>query len=675
MPRLLPGVVFLLASMIFHSRVLFREGWAMPWDLRGHHLPLAAAYADALAERVLPLWEPYSYCGRPLLANPQTAVFYPGMALVAAGGRNGLLYRLEWLEVIHIALAGLLTYVLARRLGLGRAPAVLAGLVFELGGFLASQVQHLSSICGAPWLVLAWLSLFLPRRWLVPVLSAALALHFFLGFTGYTVMMGVSTFLLALLLVVFRKAEAGILARVAVAGILAAGLAAVQLLPALELVGQSVGKYRTEWLKSGGGLPPAALASMIWPNSHGVFDLKTYHGPYDPTLLYLFAGWVGLSLAVLSVFRRGEYTLVFASLAGIAGLLMMGDATPVGKALYAAAPATIRNTIYWYLFMAAFLLAMALLAAMGMQAWLKRPGWMAAAVLAAGLELLLAGSNRPMNVQRIADDPMMGSETVDGSRETYARLKEAAGADRFDTVEDSMALVTGAPLLRLRTGNGYDPLALERLIQVRLAFAKGERWGAYYPVEDAGSPAVDLMSVRALTSRKRLESPGWMEAAALPGRYLYVNSKALQRYRLVGVVKAVDDMVQAASLVRSSRFNPREEAVAEGFALANGSGGSVRVLEETRQRITLETTTQGPSFLVTSETHYPGWEARIDDQPANLYFTNVAFRGLPVPAGTHRVVMQMRSRSLEFGAIASGVAWTGWMVLGFFAIRKNILRG
>ena len=234
MLRLVPALLLLLGAVLFHRQVIFEPGVVIPWDLRGHHLPLAAAYSDALHEGVWPLWEPFSYCGRPLLANPQTAVFYPGVFLAVLGSREGLLYRLELLEVVHIFLAGLFTYLLARRMGLARGPALIAGFMFELGGFLASQVQHLSSICGAPWFVLAWLSLLLPRHWTVPVLSVALTLHFFLGFTGYTVMVGASTFMLALVLWAFGKADKWLLGEVAMAGALAAGLAAVQLWPTLE---------------------------------------------------------------------------------------------------------------------------------------------------------------------------------------------------------------------------------------------------------------------------------------------------------------------------------------------------------------------------------------------------------------------------------------------------------
>jgi hypothetical protein len=61
------AALLLAISAAFFGGVLFSPEITIPWDFRAHHYFLAAAYADALAEGVLPLWEPFSYCGRPLL--------------------------------------------------------------------------------------------------------------------------------------------------------------------------------------------------------------------------------------------------------------------------------------------------------------------------------------------------------------------------------------------------------------------------------------------------------------------------------------------------------------------------------------------------------------------------------------------------------------------------------
>jgi uncharacterized membrane protein YfhO len=66
---------------------------------------------------------------------------------------------------------------------------------------------------------------------------------------------------------------------------------------------------------------------------------------------------------------------------------------------------------------------------------------------------------------------------------------------------------------------------------------------------------------------------------------------------------------------------------------------------------------------VTSETHYPGWRAYVDGRPQPIYYTNVAFRGFPVPAGKHQVVMRFEAPLFWFAATASGLGWMVWGAL------------
>jgi uncharacterized membrane protein YfhO len=43
-----------------------------------------------------------------------------------------------------------------------------------------------------------------------------------------------------------------------------------------------------------------------------------------------------------------------------------------------------------------------------------------------------------------------------------------------------------------------------------------------------------------------------------------------------------------------------------------------------------------------SETWYPGWKAWLDDKPARIIRSDLAFRGVVVPDGTHSVRMEFR---------------------------------
>ncbi|HBY58767.1 MAG TPA: hypothetical protein DEH78_03030 [Solibacterales bacterium] len=619
-------ILLLAGALAFFRAVLFVPAYTVPWDFRGHHLPLATAYADALSEGVMPLWDPYTYCGRPLLANPQTAVFYPGMLLAAAPGRTGLAERLEWLLVLHVFLAGLFAYRLGRRLGLSADAALFCGFAFEMGAFLASQTQHLSSVLGAPWLVLSWEAVLLTASWRVPVLALSFTLHFFCGFTGYTLASAASTALFAGLAVAARRAPVRVLGEIAAAAVLSLALAAVQLWPALELVEQSVGKYRTDWLKGGGGIPPAAVLSLIVPDYHGVFDLKTFRGGYELTFLYLFSGWTTLTLAVLALIRGTRLARVTAGAAVLFLVLMLGEYTPVGGTLFALAPGFLKNTLYWYVFLAPFSLALALAAGFGLDALALPSRWRFALACAVAAELLAVSSGRPMNTARIADDPGDPPETV-------ARLAALAGDGRIDTIDDSLQLMTTAPVTRLRAAGGYDPLALERLMQVRLQAAKGERWGAFYQIERVDSPAIDAMAIRVLTARgERPPLPGWT-SSALPGRTVYAKETPAARYRL--------------------------------------ENGTVRVAGEWRQRVLLETDARVASRLVTSEVHYPGWIARVDGREQPVEYVNTAFRGLSVPAGRHRVEFTFTAPRLLQAMPVSLAAILVWLVLIRRAARST----
>jgi len=98
---------------------------------------------------------------------------------------------------------------------------------------------------------------------------------------------------------------------------------------------------------------------------------------------------------------------------------------------------------------------------------------------------------------------------------------------------------------------------------------------------------------------------------------------------------------------------------------SSGGEGTVRVLEYALRRVVLETDAAAPAFLVTSETHYPGWRVRVDGREQPICYTNVAFRGLAVPAGRHRVEFEFTPSILWPSALLSLLAWLPFCLLPF----------
>ena len=79
---------------------------------------------------------------------------------------------------------------------------------------------------------------------------------------------------------------------------------------------------------------------------------------------------------------------------------------------------------------------------------------------------------------------------------------------------------------------------------------------------------------------------------------------------------------------------------------ADPAPGRVDVISYASSAVVLRTQSRVTSLLVASESWYPGWEARIDGRPAPLYPTDVAFRGIVIPPGEHRVEMKFAPRIL-----------------------------
>jgi hypothetical protein len=611
--RALPAVVLLVEVLVFFRGPLVDARYAIPWDLRSYHLPIASFVAESLGGGELPLWDPWTYCGRPLYANLTAQLFYPpawpAFGLANVLGIDSMLDLLEWQIALHVWAGGLLCYWLLRRLDLSRAPALAGATIFQLGGYFASQAQHLGAMNAAAWLPLSWLAVWEMRRRSRARWFAALAVSFAMsalaGFPAVTAVAAASSILLAIAIAPGWRAPL----RVVAAGAWSALLAAVQLLPSMELTAQSVARYRADFF-TGSAMPPAALLSLVRPNWHGVFDMATFRGPGEPTFLYVYCGLPALALVAMAVIAS-PVARRFAFVGLACAMWMTG-------AFDRLTPGAIAASTYPEFALAGFTLAVAAVAAFGAEALSARsPRWVPAALVAViAADLTIAGSGRPMNRGSLEAEPGVTSRHFDGSERVLEAVRgltrRSAPPSRIDTIDDSMAWAMAAPLIRIPTAGGNDPFALESIMRLRLPMTGGHRWGRYYQI---ARPDLDLLgswNVRYLLSRRPVEVAGMREAMELPGRFVYENPRVAPRFTL--------------------------------------DGGTVRVLRYSSREVALETDAPLAAALATSETYYPGWRAWVDGVETPLRTVGGAFRALSVPAGRRQVVMRFEPRILWYGA-------------------------
>ena len=499
--RIIPFAALLTEVLLFYRQVLFQPGkYAIPWDLQSYHLPLAEFMAKSFRQGYFPLWDPFTYCGWPVYAELTTQLFYPPTLIAvllsnATGGRH-LLYFLELQLLAHVWLAGILTYLLLRRLGAGAAPALIGATIYQLGPFFTSQTQHLGAVDAAAWLPFSWLAIValaerFDWRW-VSALALSLAMSILSGFPAVTAVALVSCFLLAGALWNVR-AVLGL----AVAAAWSVALAGIQVLPTAQLSSLSVAKYRGDWLRDGGGHPLESLITLIAPNYWGIFQ---YDGsqrlPSNPTFLYLYFGLAGLAFALVAIAgKKSRYIFPFAALTAACLLWMLGEHTPLGLAIFHALPAAVKLPLYAEYSLAAFALGMAVIAGLGAQRFLPaRPLAIQIALVAVcAIELIAVGSGRPMNTAKIDRGTGIAYDRFDGYQEipgaVRALVNQTFPPARIDTMNGNLNWTLGA-LFEVPTAGGNDPLAVERLIQARLLFCRGERWGRYYEIAQLDPPAI-----------------------------------------------------------------------------------------------------------------------------------------------------------------------------------------
>ena len=309
------------------------------------------------------LWDTSTYCGRPLFADPQAQVFYPptDLAVFVATffGYSRLAYILEWELVLHVFAAGMFTYLMLRTMGACRAAALCGGLVFELGGFFASQTQHLDVVEAAAWMPLMWAAAWrlraeFNRKWF-GVLSLAAAMSILAGIPAMATTAIASTLLYLVILLVFREAQWRGVARGMAAVTLAVGLSGIMLAPGIQLTLLSVAKYRTDWF-DGWGFPLQIFATLIPPPSRG--------GAID----LIYCGIAGLGLAAIAVFNKSTWksTLPLFCLTISSAIWMLGNGTVWGRTVWAVTPNLVKGSLYPYYAMAPFCLGMAALAGLGL---------------------------------------------------------------------------------------------------------------------------------------------------------------------------------------------------------------------------------------------------------------------------------------------------------------------
>lgn len=142
---------------------------------------------------------------------------------------------------------------------------------------------------------------------------------------------------------------------------------------------------------------------------------------------------------------------------------------------------------------------------------------------------------------------------------------------------------------------------------------------------------------------------------ALPRAWLAHEAITLKPEEILSAIKT--SKLPDGRAFDSAQMALVEEPVSLSSQNTNAAAtASAQITQLTEMTMEVQTTTQFPALLITSDTFYPGWHASLDGADVPLYRTDYALRGVRVPAGRHLVRFSFRPQSFYFGAATSAFA-------------------
>lgn len=571
-------------------------------DLFTYHYPMRHLAVGSLQAGRLPFWNPYIFCGLPLSANSQAALFYPVTVL---GALWPLSLALTWDYLLHWCWAGLGVFLLARRHGLDGRGGMILACAYGLSPFLVYRIIEgiptlLSSLSWVPW---AWLALGVKAP---GVLGAVWSLQFLSGHPQFMVInaMGMAVWAAA------QPCRAVLLRRLFSESLWVVMLAMIQWMPTHEFMKHSL---RGQWPKIFAlaySMDLSVLKTWLSPGALG--DPLRGNFADVPSVFFetcaVFIGAAGLLLAVAGFLSRRAFAAMLLLFLGL--FLGAGGNNPFYHALLSETPLGFLRTPARYSLLCLWGLLLA--AGTGIKRAMEQKAgrWLLVALVLMLGELALW------------DRRFVNSEEASTYLAFNRDLAAAAGGKALRVMTDlELASPNKTMLYRIRNVNGYEAFYLRGYPELA---ARSE-----------GGPAADPSR----TYLRKFNSPVMRRAGvayyiATQGR-LIPSDGALP---LAYWAESPSDPAPALETERPERWTLRGE-------LAGGKSSAL---------------------LALSQPDYPGWRAWLNGRPVPIEKHDDFFQAVRVDAdagGRFDLRLVFRPSGWPLWVCVSLLSWLVWLDL------------
>lgn len=703
------GISVLLIGMFFIRLWLPKPGLFMIpefglSDVLHTHFPGRQYVSIMLKENQWPLWTPDIGTGFPIFAEGLVGVFYLP---------NLLLFRfLPAVDAYNLSLAvsfllsAIGTYWFSRQHGLTRFSATVCGLTFAFAGYFSVQLNHANYVQAASLLPLVLAATARLRK----RTSVSSMLLFSLLFsqqllTGGFQFVWITGLVSGAYLILWTGHQARPLIRrfsLFFCGIvLAVGLAAMQLVPTLELL-------RTA--DRSGGLSFDAATAYPYPLKHVVTFVSPYFfgspadGTYPPFsdtwgLFWENTGYIGripliLGLCSLLFIRRAT-VLHWWGILGISFLLVLGKNSPLYFIFAFPVFSSFRVpsrflivVIFCLVCLFGYTIDRILSALRRSTPLVRRTGILCLfMVITAGIvdELRFSYEYPPVTPARWwtqpEDETAQVLDTIRlrpgriftvGSEIPWNDVYLKTGWKNIEDYRHQLAylrpnanVLFSIPSASIYVSPGIAPKRLQIVSE----------WMKRLDTVAEASASANVPSMRMSRLSEMLLRENNVSSVLSPFPITFASATSQQEFiipvtggkqsvylthlssspraRLAFATKTVRTVEEIARYYTEQGNTAASVAVIEDgkYALEESADPTATALitDDSPLQVTIQTTSTAPSILILADSYYPGWQATDNGAPTEIFPVNLSQRGVYLKEGSHQVQFFYKPQSFEVG--------------------------
>ena len=148
---------------------------------------------------------------------------------------------------------------------------------------------------------------------------------------------------------------------------------------------------------------------------------------------------------------------------------------------------------------------------------------------------------------------------------------------------------------------------------------------------------------------------GGVEIKEIPTKnvYVYENKKVMPRAFLVGSLVQAGENWEKIDLSQAdfsrTLFLPDQTQTPESLKDSKFKSGEAKITSYSDERVEIKTDSNTASFLVLTDSFYPGWQSTVDGANTPILRADYSFRAVAVPKGQHTITFSYQPQSFKTG--------------------------